>query len=119
VKAGLLDRRITIRREAQARDAYGELVKDALGHPVLEWCDMTTVWASYTPIRDAERVAAQQVGSTVTGRFEIRWSERVDDVTPRDRLRYPADGGRDHNIVAVKEIGRREGLEITAAARSD
>lgn len=117
--AGKFDRRITIRRLAQVRDAHGQVEHNALGHPVEEWQDMTTVWASKTDIRDAERVAAQQVGSTVTSRFQIRWSERVDDLTPRDRLRYPADGGRDHNIVAVKEIGCREGLEITAAARSD
>jgi SPP1 family predicted phage head-tail adaptor len=119
IAAGKLDRRITIRRQAQARDAYGELVKDELGHPVLEWCDMTTVWASKTDIRDAERIAAQQVGSTITSRFQIRWSERVDDLTPRDRLRYPAISGPEWNITAVKEIGRREGLEITAAARNN
>jgi SPP1 family predicted phage head-tail adaptor len=117
--AGLLDRRITIRRLAQVRDAHGEIVKDALGAIVEEWQDMTTLWASKTDIRDAERIAAQQVGSTVTSRFVIRWSERVDDLTPRDRLRYPAADGRDFNIVAVKELGRREGLEITAAARND
>lgn len=119
MKAGELDRRITIRRLGAVRDADGEPVKDALGHPVLEWEDMTTVAASKTDIRDAERIASQQVGSTVTSRFQIRWSERVDDLTPRDRLRYPADGGVEHNIIAVKEIGRREGLEITAAARTD
>lgn len=119
IAAGKLDRRITIRRQAQARDAHGEPIKDNLGHPVLEWCDMTTVAASKTDIRDAERIAAQQVGSTVTSRFVIRWSGRVDDLTPRDRLRYPHDDGPEWQIVAVKEIGRREGLEITAAARND
>lgn len=117
--AGKFDRRITIRRQAQVRDANGDPVKDGYGHPVLEWQDMTTVAAAKMDIRDAERIAAQQVGSTVTSRFVIRWSERVDDLTPADRLRYPADDGRDHNIVAVKEIGRREGLEITAAVRTD
>lgn len=113
-------RRITIRRLAQVRDVHGDPVKDGLGHFVEEWQDMTTVSASKTDIRDAERVAAQQVGSTVTSRFGIRWSERVDDITPKDRLRYPAgEDGREFDIKAVKEIGRREGLEITAAARSD
>jgi SPP1 family predicted phage head-tail adaptor len=108
--------RITIRRLAQVRDAHGEITKDALGAIVEEWQDMTSVAAVKTDIRDAERVAAQQVGSTVTSRFVIRWSERVDDLTPRDRL---VERGREYNIVGLKELGFHQELEITAAARND
>ncbi len=40
----------------------------------------------------------------------------MSDIDPKDRVRFE---GRVYDIVGVKEIGRREGLEITAVARPD
>jgi hypothetical protein len=40
----------------------------------------------------------------------------VADLSPKDRLTFD---GRVFNIIGVKEIGRREGLEISASARAD
>src|SRR5688572_13035679 len=108
MRAGKLDRRVTIERAVMTTDGYGQ--------DVPSWATLTTVWASKEDIRDAERMAAQQVGSTITTRFQIRWSSLVADLTPADRIVY---GERTYQVVAVKEIARREGLEVTATADAD
>jgi SPP1 family predicted phage head-tail adaptor len=108
MRAGRLDRRITIERATETRDAFN--------NPVLAWGPLATVWASVEHIRDSERWSAQEVGAAVQMRFQIRYSQAVADVNPKDRLTYE---GREFDIVAVKELGRREGLELTAAARAD
>lgn len=106
--AGNLDRRVRLERATRAANAFNELVET--------WATLATVWAEYEPLRDAERYAAGQVGATATARFRIRYSSTVADLGPLDRLVYD---GRTYDIHAVKEIGRREGLEITAAARTE
>jgi SPP1 family predicted phage head-tail adaptor len=83
---------------------------------ILTWATLATVWASRQDIRDSERVAAQEVGADITTRFQIRYSSEVAGVNPKDRINFD---GSIYEIVAVKEIGRREGLELTAAARTD
>lgn len=108
MEAGRLDRKIVIQRFTETRDAFN--------NPVQTWADLATVWASVEHIRDAERWNAQEVGAEATMRFQIRYSSSVADVNPNDRLTYE---GRTFNIVAKKEIGRREGLELTASARAD
>ncbi|MET4634975.1 phage head closure protein [Kaistia defluvii] len=105
---GPLDRRITIERYVSARDA--------LNNPVEAWSPLATVWASKTDVRDSEKFAAKENGASIETRFQIRWSTDVADVNPKDRINY---GGRVFDIVGVKEIGRREGLEISATARAD
>ncbi|WP_418885044.1 phage head closure protein [Aurantimonas endophytica] len=106
--AGRMDRRITLERFTETRDAFNE--------PVQTWAPLATVWASKEDIRDGERWSAQEVGAEVTTRFRVRWSSVVADLNPKDRVQFD---GRTYDIVAVKEIGRREGLEITASARAD
>lgn len=53
---------------------------------------------------------------TLTTRFVIRWSKTVTDFNTKDRL---VCEGLEYGVVGVKELGRRQYLEITAAARSD
>ena len=108
MQAGKLDRRITLQRASTTKNGFNEDVE--------AWGDIATVWASATPVSDAERVRAQQVGAVISMRFQIRFSTAVADLSPTDRLSY---NGKTYNITAVKELGRREGLEITAATRSD
>lgn len=106
--AGNLDRRIQILRNDPTADALGGQADD--------WREIATVWASKLEISDAERLRASEEGSTVTMRFQIRWSPTVADLDPRDRLVFD---GRTFDISAVKEIGRRDGLELTAGARAE
>jgi SPP1 family predicted phage head-tail adaptor len=108
MKAGSLDRRITLLRGIETRNQFNE--------PILSWAPVATVWASKEDIRDAERVASQEVGADITSRFQIRYSSAVADVNPKDRLQLD---DKVYDIVAVKEIGRRDGLEISAIARAD
>lgn len=105
MKAGDLDRRITVERASVATDNYGGETRT--------WAALGTVWAQVLPISDGERWRAGEVAAHVTTRFRIRWGLGV---TVRDRIVYE---GRAYDIAGVKEIGRREGQEITASARAE
>jgi len=106
--AGPLDRRIVIQRASTSTDAFNE--------PVETFADLATVWASAKPVRDSERLANGQTLADISYRFVIRYSSTVADVNPKDRITFD---DRTFDINAVKEIGRREGLEITATARAE
>lgn len=106
--AGKLDRRITLQR-------YG-ITYNEDNEPVEGFSDLATVWASVQYASDGERVRAAEVGATITIRFQIRYSSTVAGVNPKDRVVYD---GKVFDISAVKELGRSEGLEISAAAAAD
>ena len=65
---------------------------------------------------DGERFRAGETAANASARFQIRYSATVADLSPKDRLIFE---GVTHQIVFVKELNRREGLEITTAARAD
>jgi len=108
MKAGKLDRRITLQRFTSTVDAYNE--------PVLTWAPLAVRWASYEPLSDGERFRAGETAADASARFVIRWSSEVSSLNPKDRLTFE---GVTYQILRVKEIGRREGLEITTSARAD
>lgn len=106
--AGKMDRRITLERFVTSPDQHNE--------PVKIWTALATRAASYEPLSDGERFRAGETAATASARFVIRYAAKVADLNPKDRLTF---GGVVYDIVRVKEIGRREGLEITANARAD
>ena len=114
ISAGALDRRITLQRAQDIPNAFNE------GEP--NWVDLATVWASKEDVSDAERSRAGQTEAVITTRFQVRlpdrryWAGDGPDLNPKDRLVY---GRTVYAIVAVKEIGYRERLEISATARAD
>ncbi len=109
MRAGDLDRRVTLERATVSQDAMNE--------DVLTWSPLATVWASYEPVRDGERFRAAETAAGLSARFVIRWSSAVADLTPRDRVMFD---GVVHEIVAVKEHGgRRVGIEISCVGRAD
>lgn len=108
MRAGKLDRRITLERFTATRDEFNE--------PVETWGTLATVSASYEPLSDGEKFRASETAAEASARFAIRYSTTVADLNPKDRLTFEGDPWE---IVRVKEIGRREGLEITATARAD
>jgi len=108
MKAGKLDRRITLQRYAITYNENNE--------PLETWTDFATVWASANPVSDGERIRAAEVGATISMRFQIRYSSQVDALNPKDRVRFD---GRIFDISGIKELERREGLEISAAAAAD
>jgi SPP1 family predicted phage head-tail adaptor len=106
--AGTLDRRVTIQRNTPTQDAGGQEIEG--------WTDLVTVSASWRRATARETLAASEINAQVTDIFVIRWSTDVQDVSPKDQLLY---AGKTYDIADCAEIGRREGIEITAAARSD
>ena len=108
MRAGPLDRRIVLERSTSTPNEYNE--------PVLAWATLATRWASYEPIRDGEKFSASETAASLSARFVIRHSSAVADLNPKDRLTFE---GVVHQILNVKPIGRREGIEITTAVRAD
>jgi len=108
MKAGKLDRRITIERAANVVNAFNE--------QVATWTALQSVRATVYPISDGERWRAGEVGATVTHRFRVRWTSILAAVTPKDRINY---NGQIFDISGCKEIGRHEGIEFTASARAE
>jgi SPP1 family predicted phage head-tail adaptor len=106
--AGKLDRRITLQRATFAQDATGQQVPS--------WADLATVWAAKLNVSDGERMAASEVAAQIDLRFQIRWSTDVADLNAKDRVIFE---GLTFDIAGTKELGRREGIEISASARSD
>jgi SPP1 family predicted phage head-tail adaptor len=104
-----LDRRITLQRYSRSFDADNQ--------PIEVWTpDASPVWASVEYASDGEKARAGEVAATVSVRFQIRWSTAVSTVNPKDRVAYD---GKIWDVIGVKELGRREGLEISAAAAAD
>jgi len=109
MKPERLDRKITLERFTYTTDpGSGEQVKT--------WSTLATVWASKRDVSDSERVASAEVSAEIGTRFQIRWDSSWSDLNPKDRV---VCDGRTYDIVGVKELGRREGLEISAIARAD
>lgn len=108
MEAGKLDRRVQFRRSFPRDDGF---------QPVETWDSHgTPVWAAKRDVSDRERMAAQEVSATITTRFQVRWSSFTAGITPKDRLTCE---GVEYDITGIKEIGRRDALEITASARAD
>ena len=105
VRAGRLDRRLTLQRRTLTENDYGEAVET--------WTDLATVWAEKIPVRGAERYAAMQTVAEVDTRFKIRYRT---DVSHLDRV---VCAGTTYDVKGVLEIGRREGWEIYATARAE
>ena len=111
MRAGRLDRRLTIRRATRTQNALGETVET--------WADVATVWASKVDKATAEadaRGSNETRAATITTHFAVRWSATTATIDPRDRVRCE---GRDYDVTGLREIGRREGVEIVATARAE
>jgi SPP1 family predicted phage head-tail adaptor len=108
--AGNLDRRITIQRAT--------VTQNDLGEEISTWATLgpATIAAAALPVSDSEKVAAAEVSATISMRFHIRYDSAWADVSPLDRVVFE---GRTFDIWGAKQLGRREGIEITAAARAD
>lgn len=106
--AGKLDRRITIRRLGSGQSSSGE--------PNGTWSDLATVWAQKIEARGDERFSTAQPVGSISRSFRFRWSTTVKDVNDKDKIVFD---GVEHDIVAVREIGRREGIEVDCTARGE
>ena len=103
MRAGELDRRITIEVNAPTRSASGAAVDS--------WSAFATVWAKRRDVGGREiRAGAEFVGE-IDAVFTVRWLAGVTDAMRVD------DDGTLFDIKWPRELGRRSGLEILAVAQ--
>lgn len=100
MRAGLLKKRVVIQNFTESQNDYGE--------PVKSWATFTTVWAQVTDVSGKEEFRNLQVASSVITQFRIRHKTGLDT---KMRVSY---NSRFFNILSIKEIGNREGLNIIA-----
>jgi head-tail adaptor len=119
--AGNLDRRITLQRKTTTASSSG--------HPAETWTTLATKFASFAPVRGAERFGVPAEDAQQQVQFDIRYATALSDLSPLDRVVFPSledqspepapDPAAIYDIVAVHEIGRREGLRIIAVRHPD
>lgn len=121
MRAGRLDRLITIQRKS--------VVSSDSGEPQESWSTLVLRRpATVAAIRGDETFSNPQVLAKELTQFWIWRSADVADVSPQDRIIYPAlaadspvgdaESRRIYDIVAVHEAGR-EGLKLIAERRPD
>jgi head-tail adaptor len=121
MRYGRLDRQITIQRKTVTQSASGD--------PVETWATLARRWASMDKLSGDERFNAPQILAQQQTEFQVRWSGDLAGLSPLDRIVYPAladaspeptpTAGSIYDVLAVHEIGRREGLQIVAVRRAD
>ena len=104
MRAGELDRLITVRTNIPAVDSYGE--------PIENWSTLGIIWAKIQPTQEVEKFVGEQTAAFEFMDFTIRFGEIF-----RDYKNSIVWDGKTFDIVSIKEIGRREGLKITGKAQ--
>ncbi|WP_210253723.1 head-tail adaptor protein [Bradyrhizobium sp. S69] len=99
MRSGNLDRVIQIQRPTTALDMYGA--------PTTAWALVATMRAQKleNAITDREGQRGDTTDNVIT--FRMRW---IDGVTLENRIAYK---GQQFKIMAIKEVGRHVGLDIT------
>jgi head-tail adaptor len=132
--AGRLDRTITVLRKSLTLSTSGEALE--AWTPVVE-----RLAASMVPLKGEERFAGEQYVASEQTEFRVRWRAELVGLSPLDRIVEPAviaseivtspvglqgqvledsiADRRQYDVMAVHELGRREGLRILAARRVD
>jgi SPP1 family predicted phage head-tail adaptor len=98
MRAGLMDRKITIQRFTSTVDDFGT--------PVETWTDLVTLRAQQVQTSTDEYIRNYGASDETVIVFRTWWRA---DVTNADRIVYAGDN---YNIKETKEIGRRNGLEL-------
>lgn len=102
MRSGNLDRRIVIEKNAASQNSFGE--------PEESWSTFATVWANVRPVRGNEQFASDQRRAERQSIFRIRYLSGL-----TEKMRISHDSAY-YDIEGIIEIGRREGMEITATA---
>lgn len=101
-----MDRQITIQRATSVQDGFGE--------EVATWSDLMTIWAEVTPTRGAEPYIADRFEAGRVNTFRVRYNQDATAILETDRISYE---GEVYDIHSIQELGRREGLVLTAEAK--
>jgi len=104
MRAGKLDRRITIERYSEVVNAYGERERT--------WTSAGKLWAAMdmkqTKVKETEVAAQLLPMSEVVWR--VRHSAFAEAISEKDRI---AHRGRTYDIIGVQMMGRGEDIMIT------
>ena len=100
MRAGKLDREITVQRSAVAVNDFGV--------PVTTWTDVCAVRAQVIQQTTEEFIRGYGATDDAVVVFRTRW---IDDLTAADRIAFE---GENYNIKELKPIGRRKGVDIRA-----
>lgn len=100
MRAGELDRWISLERATENKDAEGAVTKS--------WATHLETWAE---VREEKGKEAFQNGRDVGSRNALFFIRYEEDIQRTDRINY---GGDIWDITSIREIGRMEGLEIAA-----
>ena len=103
MKAGRLDRKITIEDYTITTNDYGEEEKT--------WSTWATVWAEKRDKKGREYFEQSGEYTEQQTVFKVRYR---DGVKATMRIKYD---GTTYDIVSVAELGRREGLELIAEVK--
>lgn len=98
MRAGAKDRRVTFQKQTETEDPYGGTLTD--------WVDQFTTWAEVIEQGGKEFFAADRIDASQQALFRTAWFADA-DVTLRIVF-----NGLPYDVNAVREIGRREGLEF-------
>lgn len=114
MQGGRLDRRITIQQATRSTSAAGAVTNT--------WAPLSHRRpAGYRPLRGEERFGGDQYAAREQVEFTVRYTAAIAGLTPSDRIIYPAPDDQNvqrptlstiYQILAVHELGRREGLRI-------
>lgn len=117
IKAGELDRQIAVERNTPTQNSHGE--------PIASWARIGRArWAKYRPLLGNERFIADQFIAQEQVEWTVRWANDLETLNPKDRIVYPPDDTSPaaqtiYDIMAVHEIGLREGFRIMTARRAE
>ncbi|MCG8670207.1 MAG: phage head closure protein [Pseudomonadales bacterium] len=106
MRAGTLDRLITIYQIGEARDAFGGITETPSAYA-------SNIPAHVRQIKGAEIFGNDSKIAEVDTLFRIRYDSGI---TKKMYITYDS---ADYDIYFVKEIGRNEGLEVYAKAKVD
>lgn len=106
IRAGRLDRRITVRRQGPATDDGYTTLPGVLA-------DYYTCFASWKPARGRETFENLGREAYSGGTFWVRHNPTSAAIKTTDKVSY---GGLSWDIISIQEVGRREGVELTVVA---
>ncbi len=101
---GKMDRRITIERESETVKPSGSIIK--------AWATVATVWAEIVQQTTNEFFTGYGEAETGTVIFRVRYRPGI---TTANRVTY---AGQVYDLKEIKELGRRDGLELRGVATS-
>ena len=102
IAAGSLNRSLSIYCQAPTRSPTGAETS--------AWVKLTTTWAAQKSLTLKETTRMAGVAEAAEAKFEVRYRTGIDTTMQVEC------GGRRFSIIAVNEIGNREGLALLVRA---